>query len=347
MFKIETTKSEDKYSSFIIEPLERGFGITLGNALRRVLLSSIPGMAVTGVRIRGLLQEELSPILHEFSPIPCVKEDVQEFLLNIKQINLRSVNKKTATLYLEAEGERKIYAKDLTVPAEIEITNPDLYLATLDSSKAQLSVELNAEYGKGYVPAKHLDNQPLGVIPIDAIFSPVRKVNFSISSIRAGLENTMDKVTLEVWTNGAVSPTEAVIKAASILIEHLTPFQTLGQTLQKKVELVRLSVPAEQYNLTVEKMGLSVRVLNSLKRANINTLGELLERLSEGKVVLRGFGRKSEELVYEKLDEMGLLSLVNRVREQMGVEKLEKPSQEIKGESAEEDSSANKEKETN
>jgi len=331
MFKIKTIKADETYGSFVAETLERGFGITMGNALRRVLLSSIPGIAVTWVKIDG--------ILHEFSPIPHVKEDVQEFLLNVKQINLSSTMAKSATLYLEAEGEGKIYARDLKVPPEVEIINPDLYLATLDSKEVKLNVEFNAEYGTGYVPARHVDNQPLGVISIDAIFSPVRKVNYNISIIRVGLENNMDSLMLEVWTNGALSPAKAVIKAASILIENLTPFQALGQTIEKKVELVRLSVPPEQYNMPLENMGLSVRALNSLKRASINTVGELLERLSEGKVVLKGFGQKSEELVYEKLKEMGLFSLLKGMK---GDIEEEKPGEEPEEGSAKNDTEETK-----
>lgn len=340
MFKIKTIKADETYGSFVAEPLERGFGITLGNALRRVLLSSIPGIAVTWIKMDG--------ILHEFSPIPHVKEDVQEFLLNVKQLNLRSPVAKAATLYLEAEKEGKIYARDLKVPPEIEIINPDLYLATLDSKEAKINVEFNVEYGTGYVPvsARHVDNQPLGVIPIDAIYSPIKKVNYNISIIRAGLESNMDSLTLEVWTNGALSPAKAVIKAASILIENLTPFQALGQTIEKKVELVRLSVPPEQYNMPVEKMGLSVRALNSLKRASINTVGELLERLSEGKVVLKGFGQKSEELVYEKLKEMGLFSLLKGMKEGIEDEPGEIEDEE-QGKELEEDIAENDTEETN
>lgn len=338
MFKIKTIKADETYGSFVAEPLERGFGITLGNALRRVLLSSIPGIAVTWVKVDG--------ILHEFSPIPHVKEDVQEFLLNVKQLNLRSSVAKASTLYLEAEREGKVYARDLKAPPEIEIINPDLYLATLDSKEAKLNVEFNLEYGTGYVPARHVDNQPLGVIPIDAIFAPIRKVNFNITTIRAGVESNMDSLTLEVWTNGALSPAKAVIKAASILIENLTPFQALGQTIEKKVELVRLSVPPEQYNMLVEKMGLSVRALNSLKRASINTVGELLERLSEGKVVLKGFGQKSEELVFEKLKEMGLFSLLKGMKEGMEEEPGETEVEES-DEKSEEDNDENDTEETN
>lgn len=337
MFKIKTIQADETYGSFVAEPLERGFGVTLGNALRRMLLSSIPSIAVTWIKIDG--------ILHEFSPIPHVKEDVQEFILNVKQLNLSSSVAKTATLYLEAEGEGKIYARNLKVPPEIEIINPDLYLATLDSSEAKLSVELNVEYGVGYVAARHVDNQPLGVIPIDAIFSPVRKINYNVGTIRAGLENNMDSLSLEIWTNGALSPAKAIIKAASILIENLTPFQALGQTIEKKVELVRLSVPPEQYNMHVEKMGLSVRALNSLKRASINTVGELLERLSEGKVVLKGFGQKSEELVYEKLKEMGLFSLLKGMKEDIGEEKGEGDEEVNAGENEEADNNGNNDSE--
>ncbi len=339
MFKIKTIKADETYGSFVAEPLERGFGITLGNALRRVLLSSIPGIAVTWVKIDG--------ILHEFSPIPHVKEDVQEFLLNVKQLSLRSAVAKTATLYLEAEKEGKVYARDLKVPPEIEVINPDLYLATLDSKEAKLSVEFNVEYGTGYVPSRHVDNQPLGVIPMDAIHSPIRKVNYHVSVIRAGLENNMDSLTLEVWTSGVLSPAKAVIKAASILIENLTPFQALGQTIEKKVELVRLSVPPEQYNMPVEKMGLSVRALNSLKRASINTVGELLERLSEGKVVLKGFGQKSEELVYEKLKEMGLFSLLKGMKEGIEEETGGIEGEDVEEEPEEEENDENDTEETN
>jgi len=206
--KVECVESKDNYARFSAEPLERGFGTTLGNTLRRVLLSSLLGAAVNWVKIEG--------IQHEFSTIPHVKEDATDFLLNVKAIRLRSVTKQPGNIFLEVEGERQVYASDLNPSADFEIANPDLYLATLDSAEAKLLVEFNVTLGKGYEPATHCDDQPIGVIPVDAIFTPVHKVNYFVEQTRVGSHTDYERLIIDVWTDGTISPQEAFIQSAEI-----------------------------------------------------------------------------------------------------------------------------------
>ena len=218
--QIECTEISEKYGRFVIEPLERGFSITLGNALRRVLLSSLPGAAVTWIRIEG--------VQHEFSTIPGMKEDTIEFLLNIKALRLRSLFPRAGKLILEAEGEGRVLAGDIKSSADFEVVNPDLHLATLDSPDAKLIVEFNVEQGKGYVPAGKSDDLPLGAIPVDAIFTPVRKVNYSVEPTRVGQVSGYERLILELWTDGTISPIEAMSQSAQILIEQFQLFYELA-----------------------------------------------------------------------------------------------------------------------
>jgi DNA-directed RNA polymerase subunit alpha len=289
---VTCVESSGSYGRFLAEPLEPDFGITLGNALRRVLLSSLPGAAVTWVRIEG--------IQHEFSPIPNVKEDAMEFLLNIKQLRLCPLFRQSGQLLLEVEGEGKICAGDIKPSAHFRVANPELYLASLDSPQAKLYVELNVELGKGYIPAKSADGLPVGALPVDAIFSPVRKVNFFVESVRPGQEGSPEKLILEIWTDATISPWEALNQSAIILINQFSSFRDLEVPMAKT-----LSILPEQYDTPLEKLNLSTRSCNSLRRAGIFTLGQLVEKSREGLPPLPGLGVKSRTEVEELMAKLG------------------------------------------
>jgi len=289
---VTCVESSGSYGRFFAEPLEPGFGVTLGNTLRRVLLSSLPGAAVTWVRIEG--------ILHEFSPIPYVKEDAMEFLLNIKQLRLYPLFRQPGQLVLDAEGEGKVCAGDIKPSAHFRIANPELYLASLDSPQAKLYVELNVELGRGYMPAKSADGLPVGALPVDAIFTPVRKVNFFVEPIKPGEEGSPEKLILEIWTDVTISPWEALNQSAIILINQFSSFRDLEAPMAKD-----LSMLPEQYDTPLEKLNLSTRSCNSLRRAGIFTLGQLVERSREGLPPLPGLGAKSRSEVEELMVKLG------------------------------------------
>ncbi len=293
--RIECVESRDNFGRFIAEPLERGFGATLGNALRRVLLGYLPGAAVTQVRIEG--------IQHEFSTIPHMKEDTMEFLLNVKELRLKPLSGQPGKLILEVEGEGQVCAADIQPSLDFEIANPELYLATLDSPEAKLYVEFTVELGNGYVQAESGDNLPIGTIPLDAIFTPIRKVNFTVEPIHVGRETSRERLSLEVWTDGALSPTEAVSHSASILVEQLTPFTGYAQV--SEVEVGKGFVE-EEYNTPVEELGLSVRTIGCLRRAGIATVGEIISKGEKELLSLRNFGQKSKQELEERLNAMGL-----------------------------------------
>jgi DNA-directed RNA polymerase subunit alpha len=289
---VSCAESSGNYGRFVAEPLEPGFGTTLGNALRRVLLSSLPGAAVTWVRIEG--------IQHEFSPIPHVKEDVIEFLLHIKQIRLCPLSHQPGQLVLEAAGEGKICAGDIKPSAHFRIANPELYLASLDSPDARLYVELNVELGKGYLPAKSADGLPVGALPVDAIFSPVRKVNFSVEPIKPGQEGSPEKLILEIWTDTTISPWEALTQSSAILINQFSPFKNLEAAMAGAAGTL-----AEKPDTPLEELNLSTRSRNSLRRAGIFTLGQLIEQSRAGLPPLAGLGAKSRAEVEELLAKLG------------------------------------------
>jgi DNA-directed RNA polymerase subunit alpha len=289
---VTCAESSVNYGRFLAEPLEPGFGVTLGNALRRVLLSSLPGAAVTWVRIEG--------IQHEFSPIPYVKEDAMEFLLNIKQLRLCPLSRQPGQLLLEVEGEGKVSAADIKPSTDFRIANPELYLASLDSSKARLYVELNVELGRGYMPAKSADGLPVGALPVDAIFSPVQKVNFSVESIKPGQEGSPEKLILEIWTDATISPWEVLSQSAIILINQFSPFKDFEVPMARP-----LSILPEQYDTPLEELNLSTRSYNSLRRAGIFTLGQLIEKGREGLPPLPGLGAKSRAEVEELMAKFG------------------------------------------
>ena len=305
--KIECVDSKDNFGRFVAEPLGRGFGVTLGNALRRVLLSYLPGAAVTQVKIEG--------IQHEFSTIPYVKEDTTDFLLNVKALRLKSVSGQPGKLTLEVKGEGQVCAADIKPSTDFEVVNPELYLATLDSTEASLYVEFDVELGEGYRQAEPSDNLPIGVIPLDAIFTPIRKVNFTVEPIHIGRETSRERLCLEVWTDGSISPVDAISGSASILVEQLSPFVDYARVSRMKVEeLIRLPISDEQYNIPVDQLKLSVRTMNCLRRSGITTVGEVISKGEKGLLSLRNFGQKSKQEIEECLNALGL-SLTPQVEE--------------------------------
>lgn len=303
--KIECVDSRDNYGRFIAEPLEKGFGITLGNTLRRVLLSYLTGAAVTRVIIES--------VLHEFSTIPYIKEDIIEFLLNVKAMRLKTLTARSGKLTLTKEGEGPVFARDITPSADFEITNPDLYLATINSPEAKLNIEFDVELGTGYRPAGSNDNLPLGTIPLDAIFTPIRKVNYNIRPVHTGQETGHEQLQLEIWTDGTISPEEALSESAKIMSEQLSPFIEYPQVsgMKAEEEQRRLNIPDEQYNMPVEQLDLSVRTMNCLRRAGITTVGELVSIGQKELLSLRNFGLKSKQELEERLVNTGLsLSMI-------------------------------------
>lgn len=311
--KVECVESKDNYGRFVSEPLEKGFGVTIGNVMRRVLLGYLEGAAVTRVKIEG--------IQHEFSTIPYVKEDAIEFLLNVKALRLKPLSGQPGKLTLEVEGEGRVSAADIKPSTDFEIANPELYLATLDSPEAKLYVEFDVELSKGYKEAESSDNLPIGVIPVDAIFTPVRKVNFTVEPIHIGQETSRERLYLEVWTDGTISPGDAISHSAEILMEQLSPFVSYARISQIKEEEEpgRLSMPVELYSMPVEQLNLSVRTLNCLRRGGITTVGEVVSKGEDGLMSLRNFGKKSLSEIKERLEGLGL-TLVPRVEEGEGEE---------------------------
>lgn len=291
--KIECVESRGNFGRFIVEPLAKGFGVTLGNTMRRVLLGYLQGAAVTRVKIEG--------IQHEFSSIPYVKEDTIEFLLNVKALRLRPLSGRPGKLILEVEGERRVSAADIKPSADFEITNPELYLASLDSPEARLYVEFDVELSEGYKEAESGNNLPVGVIPVDAIFTPIRKVNLTVEPVHVGQEASRERLCLEVWTDGTIPPAEAISHSAEILTEQLSPFVSCAQISEIKEEPSRLSIPEEVYNMPVEQMNLSVRTLNCLRRGGIATVGALASKTEEELMRLRNFGLKSKQEIVDCL----------------------------------------------
>ncbi len=297
---IKCVESSDNFGRFLAEPLEKGFGVTLGNSLRRVLLGHLPGAAVTRIKIEG--------IQHEFSTIPYVKEDTTEFLLNVKALRLKPLSGRPGKLTLEVEREGRVCAADIKPSSDFEIVNPELYLATLDSPEARLHAEFDVELGTGYKQAESSDNLPIGTIPLDAIFSPTRKANFTIEPIHIGRETSREGLYLEVWTDGTISPVDAISHSADILIKQLSSFVDYARVSQIEVkeESIRLSIPDEKYNIPVEQLNLSVRTMNCLRRGGIATVGEIISKGEKGLLNLRNFGQKSKQEIDERLKALGL-----------------------------------------
>ena len=288
------------YGKFIIEPLERGFGNTLGNALRRVLLSSLPGVAVTTIKIEG--------IQHEFSTVPGVTEDVSEIILNLKALSAKLYSDQMKTVTIDVKGPCEVKAKDIVVDDELEFVDPEAHIATLNED-AHLQMTLTVDSGRGYVSAdkNKYPNMPIGVIPIDSIFTPIKKVNYSVSDTRVGQITDYDKLTLEVWTDGSVQPDEAISLAAKILTEPLTLFVGLTEQVTTIAFTDQEDDKKEKVlEMTIEELDLSVRAYNCLKRAGINTISELVQRNQEDMMKVRNLGRKSLEEVEQKLEALGL-----------------------------------------
>ena len=306
--KIECVESKDNFGRFVAEPLEKGFGVTLGNALRRVLLGYLPGAAVTRVKIEG--------VLHEFSTIPHVKEDTIDFLLNVKALRLKPLSGQSGKLTLEVKGEGQVCAADIKPSNDFEAVNHELYLATLDSAEASLYVQFDVELGEGYRQAESSDNLPVGVIPLDAVFTPIRKINFTVEPVHIGREISRERLCLEVWTDGTISPVDAISQSASILVEQFSPFVDYAKVSRMKAEeqLICPAIPDEQYNMPVEQLNLSVRTMNCLRRGDITTVGEVISTGEKGLLALRNFGQKSKKEIEESINALGL-SLTPQVEE--------------------------------
>jgi DNA-directed RNA polymerase subunit alpha len=300
--------------------------------MRRVLIGYLPGVAVTRVKI--------DRVQHEFSVLPDAKEDVMEFLLNVKALRLKALSGQPGRLILEAEGEGSIYASDIKPSADFEIINPELCLATLTSPDARLYAELEVEMGVGFKPAESSDDMPVGTIPVDGIFTPIVKVNFNVEQSHVGKETNRERLNLEVWTDGTISPVDAVSQGAGILIEQLTPFVEYAKISQMKEEerLIRMSIPDEKYNMPVEQLDLSVRTMNCLRRSSIGTVGELIAKGPKELLKLRNFGQKSYQEIESRLAEYGLSLGPQDEKEQE--EEQEQQSGENEGDSVEENEKA-------
>jgi len=306
MPKIEREAEARNYGKFVISPLERGYGVTVGNALRRVLLSSLEGAAVSSIRI--------ADVLHEFSDVPGVREDVIQLMLQVKQLRIKLDGVDSTRMHLEVRGEGTVTAADIITPAEVEIVNPELYLFTVDDNKTKLDLEFTVERGRGYSPANERSgHMSIGELPVDAIFSPVKRVNWEVTSARVGQSTNYDKLVLEIWTDGAYAPERALSAAAKMLIDHLRYVagiseETLTVPVEREIPGQRLT--SEVAETPVEALDLSVRVFNSLKRTGITTVGDVLDLLEKGDTAvmsIRNFGEKSLDELRQKMVEKGYL----------------------------------------
>ncbi len=304
--KVEREAEARNYGKFVISPLERGYGVTLGNALRRVLLSSLDGAAITSIRV--------TDVLHEFSDIPGVREDVIQVMLQIKQLRLILHDVESSHLHLEIRGEGTVTAADIQNPAEVDIVNPELYLFTVDDSRTRLEIDMTVEMGRGYSPAVDRSGRlPIGELPVDAIFTPIRRVNFTVVNARVGQSTNYERLILEIWTDGTISPEKALGSASKVLIDHLRLVsgiseETLMLTAEKEVPGSRLT--SEAAETPIENLDLSVRVFNSLKRTGITNVGDVLELLEKGNeavMSIRNFGEKSLDELRQKMQEKGFL----------------------------------------
>ncbi len=301
--KIECVETAENgtYGKFVVEPLERGYGITLGNALRRILLSSLPGVAANSIKIDG--------VLHEFSTIHGVKEDVSELILNIKQLALKMSGEGPRTIYIDAEGPGEVTGADIKVDGDVEVVNEDLHIATLDDG-GKLFMEININSGRGYVSQNKnkTDDKPISTIPVDSIYTPVKRVNFTVENTRVGQITDYDKLTIEIWTNGTIRPDEAIGLSGKILIEHFKLFMTLTDHADNVEIMIEKEEDKKEkvLEMTIEELDLSVRSFNCLKRAGINTVQELTEKSMDDMMKVRNLGKKSLEEVEQKLEGLGL-----------------------------------------
>jgi DNA-directed RNA polymerase subunit alpha len=302
--KIESTAMSQEYGRFIIGPLERGYGTTIGNTLRRVLLASLPGAAITSVRV--------TDVPHEFSAIPNVREDMMQLILHLKQLRLTLHDADVARLRLEVHGAGTVTAADIQVPPEVTIINPDLYLFTVDADDAFLEIEMTAETGRGYSPAEERGRLPIGELPIDAIFSPIRRVGYEVEKTRVGQVSDYDRVIMQIWTDGTIKPEDALAKSAQIMVQYLRPLAGVTEEtfIEVEEEEEEETIPNEVYDTPIEHLDLSVRVFNSLKRTGITKVGEMLEMLDRGEetmLAIRNFGEKSLEELKTQLKVKGFL----------------------------------------
>jgi DNA-directed RNA polymerase subunit alpha len=299
--EISVLESEENYARFAVGPLHPGYGITLGNPMRRVLLTSIEGTAITWVKIEG--------ILHEFSTLKHMKEDIEEFLMNVKAIRLKSLSERPGKLRLDMKREGPVTAGDIALSSDFEIVNPELHLATLESDKGILSVEFNVEQGRGYVPSGTVKGTTIGIMPVDAIFSPVKKVNFTVENTRVGQATNFERLVLDVWTDGTVTPVEAVKNGADFLLQQFFLFANADKAGEgtKERPSFTATIPMEQYNTPIEKLDLSSRTLNCLKRTNLNKVGQVLETEEADLIKIRNFGVKSLNELNAKLLEFGFV----------------------------------------
>lgn len=304
--KVEREAEARNYGKFVISPLERGYGVTLGNALRRVLLSSLDGAAVTSIRILD--------VLHEFSDIPGVREDVIQVMLQIKQLRLVLHDAEMAHIHLDVKGEGQVTAADIQTPAEVEIVNPELYLFTVDDPKVHLEIDMTVERGRGYSPANERTGRlPIGELPVDAVFSPVKRVNWAVGSARVGQSTNFDRLVMEVWTDGTISPEKALGMSSKVLMDHLRYIAGVSEetlTIAVERELTGSRLTSEAAETPIENLDLSVRVFNSLKRTGITTVGDVLELLEKGDeavMSIRNFGEKSLEELVQKMQEKGFM----------------------------------------
>ncbi len=291
------------YGKIVAEPLAAGFGTTVGNALRRTLLSSLPGVAITAVHIEG--------VDHEFSTVPNMKEDIVEFLLNVKDVRVRALTDRPGKMFLDVSGEGEITAGQIQSSADFEIVNPERHLASMESKSAHLSIEFTVEHGFGYVPAGTTEGLSIGVIPVDAIYSPVRRVNYHVEHTRVGQVTNFDRLTLEVWTDGATSPMDAVSNSAEALAEQFAVFSRLGRPEEAVVMRglgTGAALTSDRYNTPIEDLNLSVRAYNCLKRSGLMTVGAVLEKSEEELLALRNFGRKSYDELRDKLVDLDPLA---------------------------------------
>lgn len=304
--RIEREAESRNYGKYLIGPLERGYGNTLGNALRRVLLASLEGTAITSIRI--------TDVQHEYSDIPGIREDVIQIMLQLKQLRMKIFDVDSARLHMEVRGEGVVTAADIIAPPEVEIVNPDLYLFTSDSSKTKLEIEMSVERGRGYSPANDRSGRlPIGELPVDAIFTPVKQVNWDVGYARVGQSTNYDRLEMEIWTDGTVAPEESMSTAAGILIEHLRHIAGVTEISLTPVPVevdMEARLTSEIYETPIENLDLSVRVFNSLKRAGIVTVGEVLELLEKGEdaiMSIRNFGDKSMDELVDKMSDKGYL----------------------------------------
>ena len=307
--EIRVLESEETYGKVAVEPLPRGFGLTIGNPLRRILLSSTNGSAITWVKI--------DDVVHEYATVPGVKEEVMELLLNVKRIRIRSQSDRAGKMRLDVTGEGRVCAGDISTSSDFEIVNPELHLATLDSDTAHLSMEFNVEQGVGYQVAAQADgtsNPPVGVLPVDAVFSPVRKVNYNVERTRVGQVTDYERLIMEVWTDGTIRAVEAIQQAAENLVDHFFLFSNINKVAEEGIERVPLVVSPEIYQTPIEKLELSPRTLNCLKRFHISKVGEVLDMSDDELLKIRNFGEKSLDELKEKLVEHGVTDMIGGAR---------------------------------